>query len=67
MDDDLAYAIYHFDASGHPSIGLNIRDNFFENNSLGNFSPDILTLTTVTIDNPETESLFIRRGSLISP
>lgn len=49
------------------SDGAVIRDNDMENNGLGNIEASLLQTPNVTIDNPQSENLYIRRGIIIYP
>lgn len=49
----------------NPSIGGVIRDNQMRNNGLGNIAPNVYSLLLVTIDNPGTENIYIRRGQIL--
>jgi len=42
-----------------------IVSNFMVNNGLGNIDQDLVYAENITIDNPASESLYIRRGILI--
>jgi hypothetical protein len=48
-----------------PSIGGVIRDNQMSNNAIANMSPNIYPLADITIDNPGTENVLIRRGVVL--
>jgi len=48
-----------------PSTGGVIRDNQMSNNGISNISPNTYTMPLITIDNPGSEFLYIRRGQTI--
>lgn len=47
------------------SRSISIVNNTFYNNGLGNIDPDLTVAQNSTIDNPQSESLWIRRGVVL--
>lgn len=64
----IGYGIAHEVPDGDavvPSEGGVIRDNQMSNNAVANMTPNIYTLSGVTIDNPGSENIYIRRGVVL--
>ena len=61
------YGIRQFYSGADTSEGAVIRDNDMENNGQGNIEASLLQTPFVTVDNPQAENLFIRRGVTIYP
>ena len=61
------YGIRQFYSGANTSEGAVIRDNDMENNGQGNIQASLLQTPFVTVDNPQAENLFIRRGVTIYP
>lgn len=59
------YGIRQFYTGSSTSFGAVVRDNDMENNGLGTIESGLKQASNVTIDNPQTENLFIRRGVII--
>ena len=45
--------------------GCIIENNYMSNNGRGDLDPDVLVSPNVTIDNPQSNSLQMRRGSIL--